>query len=620
MSSETIFGFPKYPKFDISSQRFPQDTFFGRYLHYLDVIDPRTLLTSDEKLKKCKKLLDDYKLGLTKNVNDKELWEAKKVCNAILHPDTGEKIFSPFRMAGYVPYGWITVTGMLLPNPTWPQIIFWQWMNQSHNAAVNYANRNSTNPQPTSVYIKAYTVAVSTAVGISTALTYAIKKSNNLDPIKKLIIQRFVPLPACSLASTFNILAMRLPEIESGIDVYDKNGKVIGTSKIAAKRAVFETASTRAFLPIPLLLAPPCIMPFIEKYKFMRNKRINLFVNAIVCTLSFAASLPVALALFPQESKINTIDLEDEIRKNTTSDILYYNKGIACGNIINKYVLNDYPYPLSVAMNSLLNSMLYSSLLVYVSKTSSNLLKHRSFSYTLRWLLPFAFGKAMAVVSTYFGLLKVSISYAQTVKCTMPIFTVIIARIFLNEKQSKRIYLSLFPIIAGVILCTCTEINFDEFGLIASLTSTSLYSFMNVLAKKILEDTSINPLQLLSLNSKMAFCLCFPLWFYNEGILFLSDNEEQIDYIPPDTQFVLLLLGSGFISFIQNFCAFTLIHHLTALSYSIANTSKRMTLSISGVALYNRLKHVQGKRNNKYLKLQSEYDENFPNGLTGELK
>lgn len=269
MTSETIFGFQKYPEFSISSQRFPQNTFFGRYLHYLDVIDPRTLFTSDEKLERCKKLLGDYKNGMTKNVSNKELWEAKKICNAILHPDTGEKIFSPFRMAGYVPYGWITVTGMLLPNPTWPQIIFWQWMNQSHNAAVNYANRNCTKPQPTSVYVKAYSIAVSTAVGISTALTYAIKKTNNLEPIKKLIIQRFVPLPACSLASTFNVLAMRLPEVESGIDVYDKNGTVVGTSKIAAKKAVMETAYTRAFLPIPLLLAPPCIMPFIEKYVFL---------------------------------------------------------------------------------------------------------------------------------------------------------------------------------------------------------------------------------------------------------------------------------------------------------------------------------------------------------------
>uniref|UniRef100_A0A0K0F2D9 Solute carrier family 35 member E1 (inferred by orthology to a human protein) n=1 Tax=Strongyloides venezuelensis TaxID=75913 RepID=A0A0K0F2D9_STRVS len=314
----------------------------------------------------------------------------------------------------------------------------------------------------------------------------------------------------------------------------------------------------------------------------------------------------------------------------------------ACGNIINKYVLNDYPYPLSVAMNSLLNSMLYASILVCISKISTKSLKRTPIGYQFRWLLPFALGKALAVVSTYFGLLKVSISYAQTVKCTMPIFTVIIARIFLNEKQSNKIYLSLFPIVAGVVLCTFTEINFDEIGLIASLTSTSLYSLMNVLAKKILEDTSINPLQLLSLNSKMAFVLCFPVWFYNEGILFVTSSLDQSQYTHPDSKFTFLLFASGFIAFIQNFCAFTLIHHLTALSYSIANTSKRivvisssifffqnninalnilgMTLSIAGVAFYNRIKHVQGKKKNKFSALRSDYEETFPNGLTGELK
>jgi hypothetical protein len=58
---------------------------------------------------------------------------------------------------------------------------------------------------------------------------------------------------------------MRAPELRSGIDVYDSQNNLIGTSKVAAKKAVVETAITRAFLPVPLLLLPPCVMPFIEK-------------------------------------------------------------------------------------------------------------------------------------------------------------------------------------------------------------------------------------------------------------------------------------------------------------------------------------------------------------------
>ena len=44
---DAIFGFPKYPKFVEGQPRFPQETFLGRYLHYLDVVDPSTLFTSD---------------------------------------------------------------------------------------------------------------------------------------------------------------------------------------------------------------------------------------------------------------------------------------------------------------------------------------------------------------------------------------------------------------------------------------------------------------------------------------------------------------------------------------------------------------------------------------------
>uniref|UniRef100_A0A914PS49 Uncharacterized protein n=1 Tax=Panagrolaimus davidi TaxID=227884 RepID=A0A914PS49_9BILA len=104
--------------------------------------------------------------------------------------------------------------------------------------------------------------------------------------------------------------------METGIDVFDENGNKIGTSKVAAKRAVVDTALTRAFLPVPLLLAPPCIMPFLEKFKFVNQSKVrHIFVNAIVCTISFGLSLPVALALFPQISKVNFLQLLNDISK-----------------------------------------------------------------------------------------------------------------------------------------------------------------------------------------------------------------------------------------------------------------------------------------------------------------
>ncbi|XP_013930481.1 PREDICTED: sideroflexin-5-like [Thamnophis sirtalis] len=96
-----------------------------------------------------------------------QLWRAQKIKQAIIHPDTNETIFMPFRMSGYIPFGTPIVVGLLLPNQTLASTIFWQWLNQSHNACVNYANRNATKPSPTSKFIQGYLGAVVSAVSIA---------------------------------------------------------------------------------------------------------------------------------------------------------------------------------------------------------------------------------------------------------------------------------------------------------------------------------------------------------------------------------------------------------------------------------------------------------------------
>lgn len=308
------------PPFKLGASQYDQSTFSGRLRHLLDITDPRALFTSSKRLQECVDLLDAFKNNqLPEVVTNKDLWAAQKV----------KQILMPFRMSGYVPFGTVTVVGMMLPNPTFKQMIFWQWMNQSHNACVNYSNRNATKPTPTSRFVIGYIGAVTSAISIAVGLSKLIKKANAFSPAAKMLIQRFVPFPAVASANVCNVFLMRNNELTEGIEVLDQNRNTVGTSKIAARKAVVSTAGTRVFLPAPLLIIPPIIMNALEKTNFLRcNPRFHLPINAVVCTICFGLALPVAIALFPQYASIKTKDLEPEIQKATNEEVLIYNKGL----------------------------------------------------------------------------------------------------------------------------------------------------------------------------------------------------------------------------------------------------------------------------------------------------
>ncbi|TNM98963.1 hypothetical protein fugu_013527 [Takifugu bimaculatus] len=326
------------PGFQLGRPRYDQGSFLGRLRHFVDIIDPRTLFVSEKQLKDCIQLLDDYKHGtLPPGVSSHQLWEAQKIKQAIIHPDTGEKIFMPFRMSALIP-GLIQVIGLLLPNQTVLSTIIWQWLNQSHNACVNYANRNATKPTPTSKFLQGYAGAVTSAVSIAVGLNVLIKNANKLSPASRTIIQRFVPFPAVATANICNVALMRHSELSEGIDVMDNNGNVVGILKscsetcehfILALKAIMETAFTRVVLPMPIFVLPTIIMSYLERLSFLqRNRRLMLPIHSFVCLLTFSLSLPVAISLFPQMSEIEVSRLEPEIAVATECKSVTYNKGL----------------------------------------------------------------------------------------------------------------------------------------------------------------------------------------------------------------------------------------------------------------------------------------------------
>uniref|UniRef100_A0A3B4TD48 Sidoreflexin n=1 Tax=Seriola dumerili TaxID=41447 RepID=A0A3B4TD48_SERDU len=321
----------EYPTFQYGKSRFDQKTFFGRFRHFLDVIDPSTLLVTEKRLQESVELLDRFKQGtLPPGVTDAQLWQAQKIKQAIIHPDTGEKILMPFRMSGMV--AWFGSLGVVHPGNCCGSTGLFrlsQWLNQSHNACVNYCNRNASKPAPISKFVQGYLGAVTSAVSIAVGLNVLIQKASRFSPTTRLLVQRFIPFPAVASANVCNVVLMRHSELSEGVSVLDDDGNVVGTSRVAARHALLETALTRVVLPMPILVLPPMIMAVLEKLPLLqRQRRLVLPVHSLVCLAAFGLALPLAISLFPQMSQISVNQLEPEIAMATDCKIVTYNKGL----------------------------------------------------------------------------------------------------------------------------------------------------------------------------------------------------------------------------------------------------------------------------------------------------
>ncbi|XP_075365806.1 sideroflexin-1 isoform X3 [Mycteria americana] len=224
---------------NIKEPRWDQSTFVGRASHFFTVTDPRNILLSDTQLENARKIVHDYR--------------------------------------------------------TTPAVVFWQWINQSFNAIVNYTNRSGDAPitvsQLGTAYVSATTGAVATALGLN-ALT------KHVSPL----IGRFVPFAAVAAANCINIPLMRQRELKFGIPVTDENGNRLGESTKAAQQAITQVVISRILMAAPGMAIPPFIMNTLEKRAFLKRfpwMSAPIQVGLVGFCLVFAT--PLCCALFPQK-------------------------------------------------------------------------------------------------------------------------------------------------------------------------------------------------------------------------------------------------------------------------------------------------------------------------------
>lgn len=291
----------------------------------------------------------------------------------------------------------------------------------------------------------------------------------------------------------------------------------------------------------------------------------------------------------------------------------------SANGVVGKVVLSDFPYPMTVSMVQLLSISIYLTPVLWAWKVPSARPSEIPLKYWFQMILPLAFGKFFSSVSSHISIWKVPVSYAHTVKATMPFFTVLLSRIIIGERQTSQIYLSLVPIVGGVVIASVTELSFDAIGLISALAATIGFAIQNIFSKKCLKDTGLHEFRLLFVLACIAAVCFMPLWIMYDLVRIVNDTSlVHSSHLP---RLVALLVIDGFCNFAQNVIAFSIIALITPLSYAVANCSKRiavitislltlknpvtminvigMMTAIFGVLMYNKAKYDQNQAHKK---------------------
>nr|CAG4644041.1 EOG090X07UV [Lepidurus arcticus] len=249
-------------------------------------------------------------------------------------------------------------------------------------------------------------------------------------------------------------------------------------------------------------------------------------------------------------------------------------------NVVGKMVLNDFPYPMTVTIVQLFSITAYSGPLFRLWGI------RRTFDigwpYYFRLVLPLALGKFVSSVFSHVSIWKVPVSFAHTVKASMPLFTVVLSRVLMGEQQTAQIYLSLVPIITGVAIATITELSFDVIGLVAALLATAGFSLQNIFSKKVLHDTGVHHLRLLHILGRLSFFMFLPIWLLFDFPRILNDpasSDHNAGYI------LIMLAIDGFLNWLQNIVAFSVLSLVTPLTYAVANASKRIAVIVVSLLL-----------------------------------
>ncbi|RMB91630.1 hypothetical protein DUI87_31859 [Hirundo rustica rustica] len=195
-------------------------------------------------------------------------------------------------------------------------------------------------------------------------------------------------------------------------------------------------------------------------------------------------------------------------------------------------------------------------------------------SYPPNFIMIMLFVGLMRFATVVLGLVSlknVAVSFAETVKSSAPIFTVIMSRMILGEYTGLLVNLSLIPVMGGLALCTATEISFNILGFSAAL-STNIMDWAP---------------ELQFYTSAAAVVMLIPAWIFFMDVPVIGKSGRSFSY---NQDIVILLLIDGVLFHLQSVTAYALMGKISPVTFSVASTVKHaLSIWLSIIVFGNKI-------------------------------
>ncbi|XP_076961084.1 putative sugar phosphate/phosphate translocator At3g11320 [Bidens hawaiensis] len=260
--------------------------------------------------------------------------------------------------------------------------------------------------------------------------------------------------------------------------------------------------------------------------------------------------------------------------------------------LLNKYLLSNYgfKYPIFLTMCH----MTACALLSYVAIAWLKVVPMQTVRSRVQLLKIGALSLIFcgSVVSGNVSLRYLPVSFNQAVGATTPFFTAVFAYLMTVKKEAWVTYVTLVPVVIGVIIASGGEPSFHLFGFIMCVGATAARALKTVVQGILLssEGEKLNSMNLLLYMAPIAVVFLLPATLYmEENVVGITIALARQDF-----GIVWLLLFNSSLAYFVNLTNFLVTKHTSALTLQVLGNAKGAVAVVVSILIFRNPVSVTG--------------------------